>query len=132
MRKAIATTRAKNQLPQVEHQITIRSEIPDRMTRRRLAIHKAQPAGLVHEQLHFTTRQPLPLVDAVTRAVQHARDLCWKVVMKKPENEDAAGLRRFLSETRIRTDLVQVFGRLQATRGCNRRPAKQAGVVVGN
>ena len=52
--------------------------------------------------------------------------------MKEPENEDAAGLRRFLSETRIRTDLMQIFGRLQTTRGFNCRPAKQAGVVVGN
>src|SRR6185295_3154776 len=102
------------------------------MARRRLAIHETQPARPVHKQLRFTTRQPLPLIDAVTRAIQNTRDLCWKVIMKESENEDAAGLRRFLSETRIRADLVQVFGGLHATRGFNCRPAEQAGVVVGD
>src|SRR5215216_2877978 len=102
------------------------------MSCRRFAIYKAQSTGPVHEQLRFPTRQPLPLIHAITRAVQNARDLGWEVVMKEPENEDTACFRRFLSETRIRTNLMQLFGRLHTTRGFNRRPAKLAGVVVGD
>src|ERR1044072_4566131 len=90
-RHTFAPTRAKDQLPQVKHQIAIRAEIPDRRPGRSVAIYKPQPAGPVHKRLRFATRESLPLVDAVARALEDAGNLRRKVVMEEPENQDAAG-----------------------------------------
>src|SRR6185369_16989114 len=62
LRQAVAMTRAKDQLPQVKHQIAIRSEISDRWSRRSLTIYKLQSVWLAHKRLHFATCEPLPLV----------------------------------------------------------------------
>src|SRR5215510_12926100 len=95
-------------------------------------IHEPQAARSIHKQLGFATRQSLELIDAIPRTMQNTGDLAWKIVMKKPQNEDTPRLRRLFPRACISTNLVQVFGSLHATRGFNRRPAKPAGVVVGN
>src|SRR6185437_13286340 len=87
LRQASATTRTKDQLPQVKHQIAIRPEIPDRRSRGSFTIYEPQPARPVDKRFRFTTRESLPLVDAITRSVEDARNLGREVVMEEPENK---------------------------------------------
>ncbi len=91
-RQTITATRVKDHLPQFQYHVTVRLQVLDLPCVRRLCfIHEPEAAGVIDKQLRFTTGQPLPLVHAVSRAVQNAGNFCREVVVKETQNENAAG-----------------------------------------